>query len=637
MAYQVLARKWRPQTFAEMVGQEHLARTLKNAIRQNRIGHAYLFVGSRGIGKTTTARIFAKALNCRHNQDGEPCCQCDNCLEIAQGNSMDVIEIDGASHNKVEDIRDIRDGVQYTPVKGKYKIYIIDEVHMLTTAAWNALLKTLEEPPEHVKFLFATTEPHKVLPTIVSRCQRFDLRRIPVPLIVQRLRQICDGEHIAVEDAALTAIARAADGGMRDAQSILDQMIAFCGGADGSVAVSEQDVVNVFGLASGQELSETAAALFANDLDRAFAVIQVLADGGRDLERFFDDLVGFMRNLMLAATCRDAARYLEVSETEMADLLAIGKGVPPRQIQQALQLLLAQEWSFRTALNKRLYLEVVLSRVTTELHSVQLDDIMTHLNVLGGFLPPQELPAPNHTVNLPPSTRIDKPAPTAKPVVPPATAPAPAVAQKPQPPAPEPRPQPEPAPMPAPVPPMPAVAPQAASKPAPMPAEPVAMPECQPIPEYASDEQPEYSEQNIPSSVLMSDSNPADLYQRLLNELGYAREQKLLDMIDHGFQPISFENNLLTLGYSFNDVDADDVRQLLDARNNVVLQMVFRKVWPNGKILLRRITEDGLEETAHKGLRHATEDERKEIAERPAIRQLRQALNVEVIDARIKE
>ena len=168
MAYQVLARKWRPQTFAEVVGQEHISRTLRNAIIQNRIGHAYLFVGSRGIGKTTTARIFAKALNCANNVDGEPCCQCQSCREVAAGTSMDVIEIDGASHNKVEHIRDIRENVQYTPVNGKYKIYIIDEVHMLTPQAWNALLKTLEEPPEHVKFLFATTEPHKVLPTSIS-------------------------------------------------------------------------------------------------------------------------------------------------------------------------------------------------------------------------------------------------------------------------------------------------------------------------------------------------------------------------------------------------------------------------------------------------------------------------------------
>ena len=230
MAYQVLARKWRPQTFAEVVGQEHIARTLKNAIQAQRIGHAYLFVGSRGIGKTTSARIFAKALNCTDLQNGEPCCKCENCREIAAGNSLDVLEIDGASHNGVDDMRAIRDQVQYPPTKCKYKIYIIDEVHMLSAGAWNALLKTLEEPPPYVKFLFATTEPHKVLPTIISRCQRFDLRRIPVPLIADRLRQIADAEKIYVEDSALAAIARAADGGMRDAQSIFDQMIAFCGG-----------------------------------------------------------------------------------------------------------------------------------------------------------------------------------------------------------------------------------------------------------------------------------------------------------------------------------------------------------------------------------------------------------------------
>ncbi len=422
MAYQVLARKWRPQTFSEVVGQEHISRTLKNAILQNRIGHAYLFVGSRGIGKTTSARIFAKALNCSNNQGGEPCCQCQSCLEVAAGTSLDVIEIDGASHNKVEHIRDIRENVQYTPAHGKYKIYIIDEVHMLTPQAWNALLKTLEEPPEHVKFLFATTEPHKVLPTIISRCQRFDLKRISVPLIAQRLRQIADGEGVHVEDAALGAIARAADGGMRDAQSIFDQMIAFCGGLAEGELISEQDVIDVFGLASGMELREMAAGLFENNINRSMLVLQKLADSGRDLERLFGDLISYVRNIMVAGVCNEPEKFLEVSETELQDLLNIGRGVDPQVVQRILQGLVAQEWSFRSALNKRIYFETVLARVMLDAHSVQLDDIIGRLNVLSGVLPADRLPPPRTPVVIPAPTVVASasvapvPAPTPAPV-----------------------------------------------------------------------------------------------------------------------------------------------------------------------------------------------------------------------------
>ena len=487
MAYQVLARKWRPQTFAEVVGQEHISRTLRNAIIQNRIGHAYLFVGSRGIGKTTTARIFAKALNCANNVDGEPCCQCQSCREVAAGTSMDVIEIDGASHNKVEHIRDIRENVQYTPVNGKYKIYIIDEVHMLTPQAWNALLKTLEEPPEHVKFLFATTEPHKVLPTIISRCQRFDLKRISVPLIVQRLRQIADGEHIHVEDNALAAIARAADGGMRDAQSIFDQMIAFCGGlADGEL-ITEKDVIDVFGLASGIELREMAAALFTNDINRAMVVLQALADSGRDLERLFGDLINYVRNIMVAGICDDPSKCLEVSDSELADLIGIGRSIDRQMVQRILQGLVAQEWSFRAAANKRIYFETVLARVMLDAHSVQLDDIIARLNVLTGVLPPDQLPPPRPTVVIPPATIVTTAAP--QPV---AAAPQPQVAPQPQP-QPQATQQPQVAPQPQPTAtvPQPQVAPQpqpTATAPAPQPQ--VAAPQPQPQPQVAPQPQP---------------------------------------------------------------------------------------------------------------------------------------------------
>ena len=249
MSYQVIARKYRPQRFSDVVGQEHVTQTLANAIRQNRIAHAYLFCGPRGTGKTTIARIFAKCLNC----EGGPKADFDDndprCREIADGRSLDVLEIDGASNRGIEEIRELRDTVKYAPAASKFKIYIIDEVHMLTKEAFNALLKTLEEPPAHVKFMFATTEPEKVLPTILSRCQRFDLRRIPAALIVKHLAQIAREEKVKIDQAALHAIARGADGGMRDAESTLDQLISFCG-----EAIEENDVLSMFGLTAQSQV-----------------------------------------------------------------------------------------------------------------------------------------------------------------------------------------------------------------------------------------------------------------------------------------------------------------------------------------------------------------------------------------------
>src|SRR5208283_782247 len=250
MSYQVIARKYRPQRFAEVVGQEHVTQTLANAIEQNRIAHAYLFCGPRGTGKTTIARIFAKCLNCT----GGPKIDFDEkdsqCIEITEGRSLDVLEIDGASNNGVEQVRELRETCKYAPANSPFKIYIIDEVHMLTTQAFNALLKTLEEPPAHVKFFFATTEPQKVLPTILSRCQRFDLRRIPASLIVKHLKAIAKKEKVSVDDEALAAIARGAEGGLRDAESALDQLIAFCGNK-----IAESDVLSVFGLVAHDQIA----------------------------------------------------------------------------------------------------------------------------------------------------------------------------------------------------------------------------------------------------------------------------------------------------------------------------------------------------------------------------------------------
>src|SRR6476646_2740163 len=258
MSYQVIARKYRPQRFSEVVGQEHVTQTLSNAITQKRIAHAYLFVGPRGTGKTTIARIFAKCLNCTGGPKADFPGDDPKAKEIADGRSLDVLEIDGASNRGIDEIRELRDTVKYVPASSKFKIYIIDEVHMLTKEAFNALLKTLEEPPEHVKFMFATTEPEKVLPTILSRCQRFDLRRIPASLIVKHLGEIARTEKVENDELALYTIARGAEGGMRDAESTLDQLISFCGNK-----IQENDVLSMFGLAAQSQLLELSQAVLA--------------------------------------------------------------------------------------------------------------------------------------------------------------------------------------------------------------------------------------------------------------------------------------------------------------------------------------------------------------------------------------
>src|SRR6476469_7093756 len=285
MAYQVIARKYRPQRFSDVVGQEHVTQTLGNAIASSRIAHAYLFCGPRGTGKTTIARIFAKCLNCTDGPkvdfpDDDP-----RCREIAEGRSLDVLEIDGASNRGIEEIRELRDTVKYAPASSAFKIYIIDEVHMLTKEAFNALLKTLEEPPAHVKFMFATTEPEKVLPTILSRCQRFDLRRIPVALIVKHLGKIAELEQVRIDPAALHAIARGAEGGMRDAQSTLDQLISFCGNQ-----IVEEDVLAMFGLAARGQILGLAQTILVGQSEPALRHLDELARKGKDLGRLLSDL-----------------------------------------------------------------------------------------------------------------------------------------------------------------------------------------------------------------------------------------------------------------------------------------------------------------------------------------------------------
>ncbi len=369
-AYQVIARRWRPKQFDEIVGQEHIVRTLKNAITQNRLAHAYLFVGPRGTGKTTTARILAKAINAEGGPNVAPDDKSALAQAIMNGTCMDVREIDGASNNKVEDIHALREECQYGPSQGKYRVYIIDEVHMLSTPAFNALLKTLEEPPPHVKFIFATTEAQKVPATIISRCQRFEFRPIPDAQIANKLGQIAIAEGISVTSAALQSIARLAQGGMRDAQSILDQLISFCG-----TKISDDDVLDVYGLASAEQVRALARALAAGEYATLVGEVDQLAADGRDLNRVLNDLEAALREALL-----DAVRGKGATDS---------LGVPARgdSLLRILETLHAGEDSVRTGLNERVNFEVLLLRAAEQGRMRAIDSLLQDLTELSAGLP----------------------------------------------------------------------------------------------------------------------------------------------------------------------------------------------------------------------------------------------------------
>lgn len=391
MAYQVIARKYRPQRFADVVGQEHVTETLANAIKANRIAHAYLFCGPRGTGKTTIARIFAKCLNCTGGPKVDFDDNDERVREITEGRAMDVLEIDGASNNGVEQVRELRETCQYVPASGKFKIYIIDEVHMLSTAAFNALLKTLEEPPAHVKFMFATTDPEKVLATILSRCQRFDLRRIPTALIVKHLGDIAKKEGVAVEDAALYAIARGADGGMRDAESTLDQLISFCGNK-----IEEPDVLTMFGLTAQGQILELSRAVLAGEIHTALHQLNDLAQKGKDLGRLLSDLLSHFRNLILFQVSKGDLNLMEVSEAEAGSLKEQSALATTEALTRILEVLADAELRLRDAASKKILLEVTLLRAIEARNAVSIDAVLKQLNALrssGAGVPPASAPA----------------------------------------------------------------------------------------------------------------------------------------------------------------------------------------------------------------------------------------------------
>ena len=376
MSYEVFARKYRPQTFDDLVGQAHVSRTLKNAVAQNRIAHAYLFVGPRGVGKTSTARILAKSLNCVKGPTVTPCGKCDNCREIAAGNSLDVIEIDGASNNSVEDIRQLRENVRYAPAKGRYKIYLIDEVHMLSPAAFNALLKTLEEPPEHVKFIFATTEPQKVLPTILSRCQRFDLHRIPANLIAKHLQFIAGKEKITLEAAAAHAIARGAEGGLRDAESMLDQLVAFCG-----EKISENDVLNVFGFTSEQTVVDLTGRILRTETPGAIDLLHQQSEAGKDMMRLISDLIAYLRDLLVFKAKPDALKE-DVEADVQTSLAAHAELVTTDRLLELVDQFAAAEGRMKWVPNKKLHFEVAIIRAIQSLGQATLDEVIERLSQL---------------------------------------------------------------------------------------------------------------------------------------------------------------------------------------------------------------------------------------------------------------
>jgi DNA polymerase III subunit gamma/tau len=389
VSYEVFARKYRPQTFDDLVGQAHVSRTLKNAVAQNRLAHAYLFVGPRGIGKTSTARILAKSLNCVKGPTVTPCGECDNCREIAAGNSLDVIEIDGASNNSVEDVRQLRENVRYAPAKGRYKIYLIDEVHMLSPAAFNALLKTLEEPPKHVKFIFATTEPQKVLPTILSRCQRFDLHRIPANLIANHLQFIAGKEKISLEPAAAHAIARGAEGGLRDAESMLDQLVAFCG-----EKISENDVLDVFGFTSEQTVVDLTGRILRGETPGAIDLLHQQSEAGKDMMRLMSDLIAYLRDLLVFKAKPDALKE-DVESDVQTSLAAHAELVTTDRLLELVDQFAAAEGRMKWAPNKKLHFEVAIIKAIQSLGQATLDEVIEKLGELrdGKKNSPKESPS----------------------------------------------------------------------------------------------------------------------------------------------------------------------------------------------------------------------------------------------------
>jgi DNA polymerase III, subunit gamma and tau len=377
MEYLVTARKWRPQTFEDIVGQDHVVKTLKNSISQDRVAHAFLFGGPRGVGKTSIARILAKALNCEMGPAEIPCNECVNCREITKGTSMDVLEIDGASNRGIDEIRELREKVKFSPVSSRYKVYIIDEVHMLTKEAFNALLKTLEEPPAHVIFIFATTETHRVPATILSRCQRFDFRRISHKQISDKLGQIARAEKINISETGLAWIAEGGDGSMRDAQSIFDQVISYAG-AD----IKDSDIKDLLALADRHLLFDLSAAVLERDAGKCLKIIDDGYYSGLDMKYFYQMLLDHFRDLLLIKIVGDDLSLIVLSGKEIEKLKGQANGVSRETLQRLLDILLDEEEDIRRSTNPRLNVELALVQMAYLGPMIPIDEVLAKMEEL---------------------------------------------------------------------------------------------------------------------------------------------------------------------------------------------------------------------------------------------------------------
>ena len=410
MDYQVSARKYRPGTFDDVIGQSHVVQTLMNSIATKRIAHAFLFSGTRGVGKTTVARILAKALNCEQGPTGTPCNACANCQEITQGTSVDVVEIDGASNTSVDDVREIRENVKFTPFRGQYRVYIIDEVHMLSNSAFNALLKTLEEPPSHVVFIFATTEIHKIPATILSRCQHYNFRRISKAEIVQRLRHVADQDGLTIEDRSLMALARASEGSMRDGLSLLDQIIAF-----GGNTIRHEDLEALLGAVPQERIRAMVEAVIQQDSAKALQVIAALLDQGHDVRAYCADLVEYVRNMLVAAVVPSGPELrslIEATEEDLTQLARDAERFTVEQLQELFRMYAAAEDSLRVSAHPRFVLETAAVRATRLLRTAEVQPAFSRLAVQ-----PEKPAADRRVVTQTPAQTQDKATPSPAPVV----------------------------------------------------------------------------------------------------------------------------------------------------------------------------------------------------------------------------